>query len=320
MADIQELANGLNWLCPMHLVLDRSGQILHCGPTLLKVVQEDIIGRNFFELFCLVKPTLSGSIDAFQSIEAQSLVVEVEVSSPLQLKGICTRLGEYYVVDFSFGFSVVEAVQRYELSASDFSPTDQTMGMLYLSEAKSLALEEFGRLSSRLEGAKRIAEVEAHTDALTGLLNRRGLESALNEAIKNWGEFAIMQLDLDHFKAVNDGMGHSAGDEVLVHVARILRKETRKHDLLCRNGGDEFLIVLTNISERAVAEETGNRIVAEIKKTMQLSEGACRVSASLGTVLSGSLADVDIAKLLTEADKALYASKASGRGRQTLVA
>lgn len=320
MVELRELADGLNCLCPMHVIVDTNGRILHCGTTLSKVVERAVTGRSFFEVFNLVKPRLVGSSDAFEELDGQSIVVDLAQEKAPQLKGLCARVGDIHVVDFSFGISVVEAVKLYGLTASDFSPTDQTMGMLYLFEAKSLALEEFKRLSSRLEGAKRVAEVEAHTDALTGLLNRRGLENALREALNRRDEFAVMQLDLDHFKAVNDGLGHAAGDEVLVHVGQILQKETRKHDLLCRNGGDEFTVVLTNISKRKVAEEIGNRIVAEIKKPMTLRSGSCRVSASLGTVLSGSRNASNVSDLLQEADKALYASKAAGRGRQTLVA
>lgn len=308
----------LDQLIPLHVVINSAGKITHIGPTLRKLAAGSLERAGFTDWFRVVKPIEGGDLCEFSELLGKPLVLELQLDNPVSLKAHCVKMGESFVFALSFGFSVAQAVNRFNLSDADFAPTDQTIGMLYLSEAYALSLGEFRNLSLRQEGAKRLAEIEAHTDPLTGLFNRRGLNAALRDIQQSGQDFAIMQIDLDHFKAVNDGLGHAAGDGVLMRVAEILTAETRKNDLVSRNGGDEFTIVLADVSDIGIAEEIGNRVVERIKQPMTLPQGDCRVSASVGTAFSMSFDDKDVDALVERADASLYASKSAGRGRQTL--
>lgn len=318
MASLDNDFEALDQLMPMHVVVDPQGCITHTGPTMSKLVGAECLGSPFLQCFKVVKPSVEASASDLSALCGRSLVVELGLDAPVTLKAHCVQLGEATIVDMSFGFSVAEAVRRFNLTRADFAPTDQAIGMLYLSEAYALSLGEFRNLSLRQEGAKRLAEIEAHTDPLTGLFNRRGLDAAMREVQQSGQDFAVMQIDLDHFKAVNDGLGHAAGDAVLVRVAEVLVSETRKQDLVARNGGDEFTVILTDVSDIAVAEDIGGRIVERIKQPMQLPQGDCRISASVGTAFSHSFDETNVDALIELADASLYKSKSSGRGRQTL--
>jgi diguanylate cyclase (GGDEF)-like protein len=155
------------------------------------------------------------------------------------------------------------------------------------------------------------------TDALTGLLNRRGLEGALADRIARvqdeGGDLALLLLDLDDFKRVNDDFSHSVGDEVLRSVARILRSSTRPTDVCARFGGEEFVVVLPGCDR-----ERGGRVARELVSRVrghpwpQVAE-ALSVTTSIGLA---TLAEVgDAAGLLDAADRALYAAKHAGKDR-----
>ena len=162
--------------------------------------------------------------------------------------------GNGVLVNLGFGIGVVEAVGAYDLRASDFAPTDLTIEMLYLVEAKSAAMEASRDLNRRLQSAKRTAEQQAQTDPLTGARNRRALDAELGRMIEARIPFGLVHVDLDYFKAVNDTLGHAAGDHVLKTVAQILSGEIRSGDIISRVGGDEFVLVLPDITTKAAID------------------------------------------------------------------
>lgn len=262
MDSVEFLFPALNTLCPMHLVVTKLGRIANAGGTAQKLFAQEVVGKDLWQIIDITKPKLvmSKNVD---DLVGRSLSLTAKNKPSLQLKGHCAQIGTYFILNLSFGLSVASAVKQLDLTSADFAPTDPSVGMLYLAEAKTMALEEYRNLSARLEGAKRIAENDANTDPLTGLLNRRGFEEAVNALVNSHEPFAVLQLDLDYFKAVNDGLGHAAGDELLKRVADILRQETRKEDLICRNGGDEFTIVLSNVPHLSIATGVGG-LVAQI--------------------------------------------------------
>jgi diguanylate cyclase (GGDEF)-like protein len=156
-------------------------------------------------------------------------------------------------------------------------------------------------------------------DALTGLLNRRAVEQALAQQWADWRRsgrpFAVISLDLDHFKQVNDRWGHSAGDEVLRATAAVLQRGVREVDLVARVGGEEFLILLPGhaaASARVSAERLRDQLAqAEIS----LPGGAAlRVTCSAGVAEVGA-DDAAPEQLLQRADRALYQAKRDGRDR-----
>ena len=130
------------------------------------------------------------------------------------------------ILNLSLDLTELSDLSQYRLSCTDFAPTDMTVDMLYLIEAKSAAMAETRRLIQRLEGARLAAETQAVTDPLTGLHNRRGLDGILTRMVSERRSFALTQLDLDHFKQVNDTLGHGAGDHVLQTAAQVLVDKT----------------------------------------------------------------------------------------------
>ena len=221
------------------------------------------------------------------------------------------------IVNLSFGISAVEAVQVYDLTSTDFAPTDLTVEMLYLVEAKSAAMEASRKLNQRLQGAMIAAEEQAFTDTLTGLKNRRAFDVIIERHLETGSPFALMQIDLDFFKMVNDSHGHAAGDYVLQMVSRIMVAETRVTDTVARLGGDEFVILFPDLNDIAVLKRIGNRIISQLEYPILFQENVCRISASIGTVFKTSNRLATAKQLYEEADLALYASKRAGRARQT---
>jgi diguanylate cyclase (GGDEF)-like protein len=222
-----------------------------------------------------------------------------------------------FVFDLSFGIMVKEAVSSYGLTATDFAPTSLAVEMLYLAEANAAAMAESRSLNLRLDGAKAAAERLARTDALTGLRNRRGMETAIAEMAERGVPFSLVHVDLDFFKTVNDTFGHAAGDHVLTRVARILESETRKGDLVIRLGGDEFVIVYRNLLDRQRLAAIAERILAALSDPIPFEQQVCRVSASIGITASDLYDRPEAAEMLRDADTALYRSKQAGRSCAT---
>jgi diguanylate cyclase (GGDEF)-like protein len=174
-------------------------------------------------------------------------------------------------------------------------------------------------LNLRLEGARMAAEEEAMTDPLTSLRNRRAVDLVLERLCAARASFGLLHLDLDFFKAVNDSLGHAAGDFVLESVGRILREQLRAEDCAARIGGDEFLVIVVGRSDPKTLEAIAERIIARICQPMDFEGETCRVSASIGIVRSNDMAVPEPTQLLATADRALYAAKHAGRGRSVLL-
>lgn len=159
---------------------------------------------------------------------------------------------------------------------------------------------------------------QATHDALTGLSNRRVLESELESVNKELAvggaKFAFCLMDLDQFKVVNDTCGHSAGDSLLVQVARLILSAVRPDDLVVRLGGDEFAVLLYGCDE-ATGLDIAESIRTEIEATSFLWEDSSfRVGVSIGMVTAGSHYS-DIADIMSQADAACFAAKDLGRNR-----
>ncbi|MBM3298190.1 MAG: EAL domain-containing protein, partial [Candidatus Aminicenantes bacterium] len=158
----------------------------------------------------------------------------------------------------------------------------------------------------------------ANRDPLTNLFNRRRfheqLEMQLRQASRYDLRAALLWLDLDHFKEVNDAYGHKAGDEMLLHIARLLQDQVRQADLLARLGGDEFAVFMPHTDLR-MAEAAAARILSEIRSRAFEHEGRnIRLTASIGIALYPEQG-VTVDKLLTHADLAMYRAKDEGRDR-----
>ena len=157
----------------------------------------------------------------------------------------------------------------------------------------------------------------ADHDALTGLLNRRGFMDGLHRELRRMDrrdEYgALLVLDLDNFKLVNDTAGHLAGDEVLRTTAEVLRRRLRTTDVIGRLGGDEFAALVLNVTpEQAheIAAETGEALRG---LTVTTGEQTIEVAASIGVVAVDEMAGTGENELLAAADRAMYAAKSERR-------
>jgi diguanylate cyclase (GGDEF)-like protein len=233
------------------------------------------------------------------------------------LRGVLVRLPDGgALIDLSLGLSFERAVTRFGLSASDFSPCDQTVELLYLNEANAVIARLSRQLTDRLSAASEAAEHQALTDPLTALANRRAMDVELRRLLDDpSADFALLHLDLDFFKQVNDTHGHAAGDHVLSEVATILRGDLRRMDMAARVGGDEFLIMLRDtVAETAIAA-LADRLIRKIERPIPFEGRICRVSASVGVaVTTGYALRPDADGLLADTDAALYRAKNAGAG------
>jgi diguanylate cyclase (GGDEF)-like protein len=161
---------------------------------------------------------------------------------------------------------------------------------------------------------------DSQTDPLTGLLNRRSLDSEVTSRCQARDNFGVLFMDLDHFKSVNDRYGHEMGDRVLVAVAAVLKTALRPGDVVGRYGGEEFVAVVAGAgpeSARLVAE----RLRRAIEAMLPPKGGPAKLTISIGTtVFDPRQADERTEDLLHRADMALYAAKRTGRNRVVLVA
>jgi diguanylate cyclase (GGDEF)-like protein/PAS domain S-box-containing protein len=170
-------------------------------------------------------------------------------------------------------------------------------------------------ISDRKEMARRLEHVVDH-DFLTGLFNRRHFEQELAKETERATRYglpgAVMLIDLDNFKVVNDTFGHRAGDDVLKGVAGLLKQRLRHTDIVSRVGGDEFAVLLTQTDATQVQIVADEVVVALGRETAKLADQSIQVTASIGVAMFDGLTDVEV---LAHADLAMYEAKETGRNR-----
>lgn len=171
---------------------------------------------------------------------------------------------------------------------------------------------------TRRKEAEELLRHKAHHDALTDLPNRAlfydRLQAAFNQAKRYQRTFALMLVDLDHFKQVNDTFGHAAGDELLIEAARRLSSCVRESDTVARLGGDEFAIILSEMTHVGEAEQVAQRAVQLLAEPYHLDAGTARISGCVGVALYPQHGQ-DSEQLQRNADIALYDAKEGGRNR-----
>ena len=318
-----ELIDVLKHLCPMHIMLSRTGHIVAVGETLQKLRPDTaLVGARFLEMFETIRPRSALSMADLLGTSRGQVKVAFRDAPRTTLKGVICPLSKSggAIINLGFGLSILEAVDTYALTNQDFAATDLAVELLYLVEAKSAAMDMTRTLNQRLKVAMASLEEKANTDTLTGLKNRRALDGAVGKLLKARRPFALMQIDLDHFKYVNDTHGHAAGDHVLQTVSEIMLDETRACDTCVRTGGDEFVIVFDGLTEAEHIQRVADRLIKRLEAPIDFNGIACRISASAGTVITVQQERRDIADLLRDSDLALYASKHAGRGRHMFFA
>ncbi|MEM7288215.1 MAG: EAL domain-containing protein [Actinomycetota bacterium] len=172
-------------------------------------------------------------------------------------------------------------------------------------------------ITAQRRAAWELAQQALH-DELTGLPNRalflNRLKHALIRAERHESQVAVMFIDIDRFKVINDSLGHETGDEFLVQIAARLGRAVRAGDTVARFGGDEFVVLCENVSGVSEATAAAQRIQGSFAEPFGLAESPTYASASIGITLSGS-ADTSADSLLRDADAAMYRAKEGGRNR-----
>ncbi|MBB4278267.1 diguanylate cyclase (GGDEF)-like protein/PAS domain S-box-containing protein [Rhizobium mongolense] len=208
----------------------------------------------------------------------------------------------------------LDADGKRKLIGANWDVTEEVSLRNDLQKAKDLAEAR----NQELEAARESIEHLALHDYLTELPNRRYLDRMLDERSAGCREngltLAILHIDLDRFKQINDTLGHRAGDAMLKHVARVLKESVRTSDFVARIGGDEFVVLCTIDSAPKKLSNMAARIIRELSKPVRYEGHDCRFGASIG-IAAESGKDLDAKQLLLNADIALYRAKGAGRNR-----
>jgi len=210
--------------------------------------------------------------------------------------------------------SFVDSDGHRKMVGANWDVTVDVMLHRELERAKTLAEAR----NKELEAVRIRIEHNAMHDYLTDLPNRRYLDEMLDrvaaECARTGEGIAIFHVDLDRFKQINDTLGHSAGDTMLKHAAKILKGTLRKGDFVARIGGDEFVILSKFEGSSRKLSHLAERIIKELRKPVSFEGHDCRFGASIGIACETG-PDIDARQLLLNADIALYRAKHSGRNR-----
>lgn len=191
------------------------------------------------------------------------------------------------------------------------------VGMLAWLRVLAMRIADVRRRAEQAEHRHRELHVLAHADPLTGLPNRRGFDVAIQTALQRAHadrRVAVFVGDLDGFKAVNDRLGHEAGDELLVAAARRLRAKVRRDDIVARLGGDEFVVIAEGLPTEDDARPVGRQLVDAFTLPFVVRGEAMRVGLTLGYAVA-PLGGCSAAELLRRADEAMYAGKRAGKSQ-----
>ncbi|MDQ3757428.1 MAG: EAL domain-containing protein [Actinomycetota bacterium] len=269
-------------------VVDEAGTIVYDSPSSARVLgygPEERIGRNGFEF---VHPEdVAAVAEVFGRLTGNpGAVAQMELRAPHQ----------------------DGTVRWLEVSVTNLLHERAVEGVVV----------NFRDITERKALAQQLAHQAFH-DPLTGLANRALLLDRVEHALsaarrKPDNRLAVLYLDLDDFKTVNDGLGHEAGDMLLRLAAQRIAGVLRPGDTACRLGGDEFAVLLEDLPSTALAYVIGGRVLEELREPFELEAGLVSLNASLGIVVPTGC-DEDAAALLRNADLAMYRAKGQGKGR-----
>jgi diguanylate cyclase (GGDEF)-like protein len=291
-------------------VVRLSGELVEMIPRLRDDVWLLRDGTNHFNAVLERTPGVAAPVFSNGSVLTVTGVFSVQVDEnrkPLNLSVLLRNPADLVVTEKASWWTTAHALQILA------SVLIVTMGTLLWSILLRRRVQEQTRMLR--ESEERFRQQAQH-DMLTGLASRSFLTERLSEALersnRSGSRIGILMIDLDHFKQVNDTLGHHAGDELLRVVADRIRQSVRKSDLVARMGGDEFVVLLNDIRDSAEAELIGAKVVANVSAPAEIAAHPMPVSASVGVCMhpeGGRDADT----LLQNVDAAMYKAKAAGR-------
>lgn len=309
------------------------------GPT--KMVAEDLVSLDGKPAILSVMPLVPSSDRVTQAPGSEYLHVSAEFINA----AVIGKIAEKYLLDGAHLLTLSQSVGSAAIPLVDsrgvilgYIGWDQErpgltlvrkagpaliIAALLAASVLAFLLRRLRRASTALQTSRNEAQYLAFHDTLTGLPNRALFEDRLRRALLIAGhdaaKVALLYLDIDRFKHVNDTLGHPAGDELVRQTAARLQRTIREVDTVARLGGDEFAVILIDVRGVRDAEDVSERLQQRLREPFKLMDDQVFVSASIGIALStGPEADAD--DLLRKADIALYEAKKNGRGRYQVFA
>jgi diguanylate cyclase (GGDEF)-like protein/excisionase family DNA binding protein len=269
---------------------------------------------EYAEQILASRPALGAGItgDVIEKGEAEIINDVTNDPRAIQIPGTPVEPESMIVAPIRTSEGVIGALSLYRANR-EFEADDLELVRLFTNHV-AIALENASIHDRLIEAAV--------TDPLTGLPNRRLFSDRVNHALSRRGRtgkgVAVLFLDLDGFKLVNDSLGHATGDEVLAAVGTRLRSCLRTTDTVARLGGDEFAFLLEDIQDDAEAVAAAERVIEALAQPLALPGREVSVRASIGAAVDRGLPGVSAVDLLRNADTAMYQAKATSRGRLAL--
>ena len=313
---------------PFHLVLDGELRIRQAGRSLRRLFPDLADGTPLATLFEVAVPRVPAGFAAYAALPRELFLLQGRADAGLTLRGQMLHDDAAGVLIFAGSPWVndTSAFAGLGLTLGDLAVSDPAVDYAVLLQTQNCSLAEAKELAGRLEQTARELRHQAYHDALTGLPNRTSFTEHLSRTLDHLdaaagGDVDVIMLDLDGFKAVNDGYGHAAGDELLKILADRLRQVAADVDLIARFGGDEFVFLVGpagrgdssgKIDGAGIAEV----ILAAVREPVTLvsrPDVCLRVGASVGIAARRGRENAD--ELIRNADLAMYAAKNAGKGR-----
>jgi diguanylate cyclase (GGDEF)-like protein/PAS domain S-box-containing protein len=282
------------------------GAIVDCNMAFVKLLgfqsREDLIGSSYWDF--QVDPTQREQLSG----DLQEEALSNRDASLRRQDGVTVHL-----------LTNITPVHTAEGMAYETTAIDVTQLRLNQAELQT-AVTQLRLNQAELQRARDAAVYESLNDPLTGLPNRRllsdTLSSLLVEAQKEAGTVALLYIDLDGFKLVNDSLGHAVGDALLVQLAARLRTWVREGDMLARLGGDEFMVIMDKLHAREDAVRLAENLLDAISNSFEVEGHILAIGASIGISIFPDDAS-DAEELMQQADSAMYVGKRDGRNRVT---
>ena len=281
-----------------HLIIGQKREIIFCNTyicDLCGLLATDLIDTS-------ISTYLSKASNIFVNSYIYPLLINESIAEEIQLTWVDKNEKK------------IPVIANIKLGVNGFS-----YWSVYICTNRDKLQSEWLQVNEKLKIQSQELLLLATTDPLTGLLNRRELQSQgqkiIHQTDRTSSTLALMSIDVDFFKRVNDTYGHQTGDKVLIHLANVLTKNRRVNDLVARVGGEEFVLLLPNINyENAFDLAEKLRLMVEEESIVNV-----KVTISIGLVVTQKNAPLDLDILLHASDNALYKSKKAGRNRTSVI-